>query len=146
MTKFKLFNFILIAHLIEHILQCIQIYILHWSPMVAGGLLGLIYLPAIHNEYLHFSFAGFHLIGLIYFRNKFKLNPYYFLWSLAIYWQVFHFSEHVTLLTMYFKGVPMNIRSTPLQIWIGLTRAQIHLLYNFIGMIPITIALKQKYK
>lgn len=131
---------ILFSHLGEHLLQCFEIYFLGWSPMKAGGLLGLLYPQLIHNETLHFSFALFHLIGLFWFAKLIKTEKSKWWWQLAIYIQLFHFTEHVQLLLQHLHNLNYGggkMPATIIQVYTGIPRPLLHLLYNLVAMMPI---------
>lgn len=139
---FNSFLSILFFHLLEHIFQVIEIYLLGIPILYAGGLLGLVFPHLIHNEYLHFFFVSFHLIGLFYFRNRFKDKLSLPWWQFAIYFQIFHFCEHLSLLTQFFQGVPMPLRSSPGQYLSHIPRPLLHLLYNSISTLPLFISVR----
>jgi len=135
------FVVIVIAHWVEHIVQGVQIYALHWARPRAKGALGYAYPWLVTSEWLHYGFALIMLIGLILLRPGFAGRARTW-WSVALWIQVWHHLEHFLLLLQasthhYFFGqkVPTSF------IQLIVPRVELHLFYNTIVTVPMVIAM-----
>ena len=54
-TYLNIFLLVIYLHLIEHIFQMIELYILNWERPMCLGLLGFYIPQLIHSEYLHYA-------------------------------------------------------------------------------------------
>ncbi len=126
----KAFNLFLWIHFSEHIAQVSQLYLLHLPRVDCLGILGLWFPYLIKTEILHFAFALFTLIGLIYFNHYRKFKT-----AINLSW--FHLFEHQLLLTQALFGFKRT--------GIGglfFPRIELHFFYNLIIMLAITYSLK----
>lgn len=136
---FYLFLLIVSIHFIEHISQIYQLYNLHWARADCLGLLGLLNPALIKSEWLHYGFALYMLVGLYYLKINSKKQYW---WNVAFNLQMFHYIEHLILISQSLNGIPM-----PDRISIGsflMPRIELHFMYNLIVMIPIMIAINER--
>lgn len=137
----NVFLVIVVAHWIEHILQAIQIFVLHWPRPQAGGALGLLFPWLVSSEWLHYFYAIVMLIGLIILQPGFQGRARTW-WNIALVIQFWHHIEHALLmwqaLTQHFlfgRAAPVSI----LQLFFP--RAELHLFYNAVVFVPMIIAM-----
>src|SRR5215210_1151340 len=133
----NVFLVIVVAHWIEHILQAIQIFVLHWPRPQAGGALVLVFPWLVSSEWLHYFYAIVMLIGLIILQPGFQGRSRTW-WNIALVIQFWHHIEHALLmwqaLTQHFlfgRAAPVSI----LQLFFP--RAELHLFYNAVVFIPM---------
>lgn len=128
----KVFLAVAVIHLLEHLAQIFQLYILHWSRPQCLGLLGLWQPWLVRSELLHYSLSLYMLIALYAYREYFK-NKW---WSTAYYLQTYHHFEHVLLISgLVFWGTPISIGG----LWFP--RIELHFFYNLMVAVPMAIAL-----
>ena len=126
------------AHFFEHVVQMLQLYILHWPRAQCLGLLGLKYPMLVHNELLHFTFAVITLLGLFLFKPV-SAQAYRW-WNNTINVSIFHLGEHSLLLYQYITKNYLFGGTTPTaigQIWFP--RLELHFFYNLIISVFLTI-------
>lgn len=129
------------GHFIEHIIQLIQLYVLHMPRAMSMGILGL-YLPGLmRSEVLHFSYNLMQLLGLLLLAHGIsgQARPW---WQAAIGLQCWHFFEHALLQGQWVYG--RYLFGAPKQVSIGelfLPRIELHFIYVTMVVIPTTIAL-----
>lgn len=136
---FNLFILIVAIHFIEHLAQIYQLYNLAWARADCLGLLGLINPNLIKREWLHYGFAFYMLVGLYYIKINSKKSYW---WNVAFNLQMFHYIEHLILISQALNGISMSNR-----ISIGsflMPRIELHFMYNLIVMIPILIAINER--
>lgn len=135
-----IFNIIVVSHFAEHVMQMMQLYLLHWDRKQSLGLLGLWRPQLVHSEYLHYAHALFMLIGL---AMMCKMNKWLFL---TFFLAFLHHIEHLCLLyqaiTQEFWYNALKPMTYP-EHW--LPRLELHFTYNLIVLIPMIIGL-WKYK
>ena len=134
------FMLIIVAHWAEHVLQIYQIYALGWSPLKAGGLIGVIYPGLVESETLHFVYDLIQWGGIIILLPGFhgKARTY---WVIAVIVQTWHYIEHVLLMGQYLTkyylfGAAHQI--SILEQWFP--RPELHFTYNLLVFIPMVIA------
>ena len=137
----QVFMVIVLAHWAEHLVQAVQVYMLHWPIPEARGVLGLWYPWLVKSELLHYLYALVMIIGLWVFRKGFQASSYTW-WMIAFGIQFWHHIEHGLLQTQALMGynlfgspVPVSI----LQLWVR--RVELHLFYNTIVFIPMVLAM-----
>ena len=140
-AKLRIFTAVVVAHWAEHLFQVYQVYVLGWTPHMAGGLLGLVFPWLVHSELLHFSYAVLMMVGFLWLRSDMSRPGAAGWWKTATLIQTWHLVEHTLLqvqaLTHPFfgKDVPTSI----VQLWFP--RVELHLFYNTIVTVPMVIAL-----
>lgn len=136
-----LYLVIVIGHFSEHLVQVAQVYILGWQPRLAGGILGL-WLPGLaRSEVLHLTYNSLQLVGLILLWPGFKRKAKAW-WTFALFFQSWHFLEHVVLQIQYLTGNYLFDASSQRSILeIFFPRIELHLVYNLIVVIPTLIAI-----
>lgn len=92
-----------IAHVAEHVVQAVQIYILNVPTHKAGGILGSFWPWLMHSETLHYGYAAVMLGGLWLFRDQFTGNARWW-WMAAFGLQFWHHIEHFLLLCQAATG------------------------------------------
>ena len=137
----QVFMAIVLAHWAEHLVQAVQVYMLHWPIPEARGVLGLWYPWLIKSEALHYLYALVMIIGLWIFRKGFQGTAYTW-WMIAFGIQFWHHIEHGLLQTQAIIGY--NLFGSPmpisiLQLWVR--RVELHLFYNTIVFIPMVVAM-----
>jgi hypothetical protein len=138
----RVFMFVVLAHWVEHLLQGLQIYVLGWPVPEARGALGLFFPALIKSESLHYGYAVVMLIGLWMLRSGFTGKTDHFWWMTAFGIQFFHHIEHALLQGQVILGHNLMGRPVPtslVQLWVP--RVELHLFYNTIVFIPMTIAM-----
>ena len=128
------------AHVMEHVFQSIQIFVLRWPRGEALGALGLLWPWLVRSEWLHYWYALVVLAGLILLRPMF-LGAARTLWDLALAIQVWHHFEHALLLgqvlidyNVFGAAVPTSV----LQVFFP--RVELHLAYNAAVLAPLVAA------
>ena len=133
-----IFNLIIVAHFLEHIMQMVQLYIMHLPRSQCLGLLGSLCPPLMHSEWLHYGHALFMFGGLYILRMRFRG-----FWSnFALGFSYYHLIEHTILLSQALEGVPMPLRAS-----LGsflMPRLELHFLYNLIALGLMIMAFRQK--
>lgn len=153
----QIFMLVILAHLLEHLSQGFQLWVLHWPRPQCLGVLGLVYPWLVHSEWLHYGHALFMLLGLVLLRPAITITQALFWWNIAFVIQFWHHIEHALLLgqsiihdNLYKFAAPVSIAQIVAQHFsnrpfIGqpwLPRIELHLFYNLIVLIPMLIALR----
>jgi len=135
------FNFIVIAHWVEHLTQAYQIYVLNWPRPQAGGAIGLAFPWLVTSEWLHYGFAVFMLIGFVMLRHGFVGRARTW-WNAAMWIQVWHHFEHLLLLIQALSGSNLLGKPVPTSIvQLVFPRVELHLFYNAIVFAPMVVAM-----
>lgn len=137
----RLYLAVVLAHWVEHVLQAVQIFVLHWPRPESRGALGLLFPWLVSSESLHYFYAIFMLIGLLLLRPGFVGRGRLW-WNISLGIQFWHHVEHALLLGQVLLG--MNLLGHPvptstLQLFIP--RAELHLFYNAAVFVPMLIAM-----
>jgi hypothetical protein len=129
------------GHFIEHIIQLIQLYVLHMPRAMSMGVLGL-YLPGLmRSEVLHLSYNLMQLLGLLLLAHGIYGQARQW-WNVAIVLQCWHFFEHALLQGQWVYG--RYLFGAPKQTSIGelfLPRIELHFLYVTLVVVPTAMAL-----
>ncbi len=134
------FMLVIVLHWVEHIVQAIQIYALHWPRPAARGVLGLYFPWLISSEVLHYAFALVMLIGLFVLRHGFTGTARRW-WSLALVLQFWHHIEHLLLIVQTWTPLRFPGQAAPSSVLqLLVPRVELHLFYNTIVTIPMVIA------
>lgn len=148
MNIIRVFKIVLLSHLLEHILQIVEIYVLNIPRTYAMGLIGIVFPFLMKNEGLHLGFAVYQVIGSIYIKEKYRIKSK--LWEYGIYLSIFHLTEHISLFILAnYMGI--SSPKTLIQEYFNIGRAELHLLYNLISASPllmskVTSIYKEKWK
>ncbi|HAX77574.1 MAG TPA: hypothetical protein DCY88_17485 [Cyanobacteria bacterium UBA11372] len=151
----QIFMIVIISHLLEHIAQVFQLWVLGWKRPDCMGLLGLVYPWMMKTEWLHYGHALFMLVGLALLRPSI-VGQARIWWDTAFVIQFWHHIEHALLLGQSLIHHNFNDFAAPVSIaqlvaqqlsgqppvgqpW--LPRIELHLFYNLIVLIPMLIAL-----
>lgn len=143
----KIFGALMIAHWLEHLFQAYQVYVMHMDRACALGMLGMKYPWLIRTESLHFGFALFTFVGIIYagwhyFESKFATK----MWALGLVTAAWHLFEHVLLFSQAVSHSYLFGRSQPISIiQLIVPRIELHLFYNSIITFFILFALVEEY-
>ncbi len=136
-----IYTAIVLAHWAEHLVQALQIYVLHWPLKEARGVLGLWFPWMITSEALHYGYALVMLIGFWILRTGFVGQSYRW-WMLAFWIQFWHHIEHALLQgqaifqrNLFDAPVPMSLAQ------FFIPRVELHLFYNTIVFVPMVIAM-----
>lgn len=137
----QIFMFIIIVHLVEHVFQAYQVYVMGWPRPAALGALDLLYPWLVQSEWLHYGHALFMLLGLAVLRPA-TFGKARVWWNICFALQFWHHIEHALLLgqaltheNLFGSPVPTSV----FQLWIP--RLELHLFYNTIVVLPMLIAL-----
>jgi hypothetical protein len=103
---YLLFMGVCIFHLVEHVIQALEVYVFNVPLHEARGVLGVFWPWLVHSETLHYGYALFMLVGLWLFRLQFG-----FWWKVAIAVQCWHHFEHALLL--YQATIGQNFFGAP---------------------------------
>lgn len=123
-----------IGHFGEHLVQVVQIHVLHLSGVDARGIFG-----ALDIEWVHFIFNTYIIIAEIVLLRYFRKNPW--LWA-GLVVAIWHELEHVVIMYVYLTtgvaGSPGLLSQGGL-IAGGLPfiRADVHFVYNLVETLPI---------
>lgn len=134
------FMAIVLAHLAEHVVQAVQIFVLGMPRPASRGILGQVWPWLVSSEALHYAYAIIMLIGLLVLLPGFQGRSRFW-WGVALAIQFWHHFEHALLQgqaiagqTLWGSPVPISVA----QIWVP--RVELHLFYNAAVMIPMFIA------
>lgn len=137
----QVFMIVVIAHWIEHLVQALQVYGLHWHRHHAGGALGLVFPWLVTSEWLHYAYAVVMLIGLAVLRSGFTGRSRVW-WDLALIIQAWHHLEHALLLVQALTHTPFFGAAAPTSLLqLVFPRMELHLFYNAIVFLPMVIAM-----
>jgi hypothetical protein len=143
---FALMAFVQLIHYSEHCIEVVQVHVFGVPTHQA-----LAIFSNLNVEGVHFSGDTFLTVGTLLLLAKFPRNPW--LW-LAIPFQIFHQAEHTFLFYNYVfmpghpSGGPGLLASPGGAIngGVGLSRPDLHWIYNTLYTIPFTIALIYQLK
>lgn len=140
------FNLIVVMHLAEHIAQTIQLWVFHLPRPECLGLVGYFVPSLMRSEWLHYLYAYFMAVGLIFHAKYFRgLAGKY--WRLAMGLSVYHTIEHSLLLSQALLGHNLWGSSVPISIGqLFIPRIELHLLYNLIIVVPMFLAFHIRVK
>ena len=135
------FLFLNVVHIMEHVFQAVQIFLLGWPRSLAGGMLGLIFPIWVTSEWLHYLYAIVVLAGLIILRPAIRGRARLF-WDVALVIQFWHHIEHALLLsqTLFHRNLFGSAAPTSI-LQLFFPRVELHLFYNAAVLIPFLIAL-----
>ncbi|WP_067499229.1 hypothetical protein [Actinoplanes sp. TFC3] len=137
----NIFMIIVVAHWAEHIVQAVQIWVLHWPRPQARGLLGMPFPWLISSEWLHYGYALLMLVGLVLLRQGFTGRARTW-WNIALGIQVWHHFEHLLLLVQALSGAYLMGRAVPTSLLqLVLPRVELHLFYNAVVFVPMVVAM-----
>jgi len=135
------FFFILVvtqgAHVLEHVAQMVQIHLLGFSGLQAGGILGM-----LNIEWVHFTWNSWVLICAVLLVFLFPKNPW--LWVLLVI-SVWHEIEHVSIMSVFLRtghpGAPgLLARGGAIGGGLPLSRPDLHFFYNLLEELVLIIA------
>lgn len=136
-----LFLTVNLAHVMEHILQAIQIFALGWPRSQALGAMGVVWPWLVRSEWLHYWYALLILVGLIALRPALTGRAQAW-WDVALAIQIWHHFEHALLLgqvlaahNLFGAVVPTSV----LQLFFP--RVELHLAYNAAVSVPLGVAI-----
>jgi hypothetical protein len=140
------FIVLMIAHWAEHIVQAYQVWVLHMPRACAMGILGMKYPALMKGEWLHWGFALLTL-GFISALNS-GFGDVARKWWIAAYWfSLFHCIEHSFLFVQAQTHVYAFGRSEPTSfIQYFIPRIELHLFYNSVITILVSIAMYYKFR
>jgi hypothetical protein len=132
---------VVVAHLVEHLAQAVQIYVLGWARPSAGGVVGLAFPWLVTSEWLHYGFAIVMLVAFVVLRHGFAGRARTW-WMVALWIQVWHHFEHFLLLTQALTSSNMLGKPVPTSIaQLVFSRVELHLFYNAIVLAPMVVAM-----
>ncbi len=130
-----------LAHVMEHVLQAIQIFLLGWPRNQALGGLGLVWPWLVRSEWLHYWYALVILGGLIALRPA-LLSRARAWWDLALGIQVWHHFEHALLLGQVLAGRTLFGAAVPTSVLqLFFPRVELHLAYNAAVLVPLCVSM-----
>ena len=129
-----------LAHLMEHAFQAVQIFLFGWARSESRGLAGEWFPWLVTSEWLHYIYAILTLAGLIVLLPGFVGRARLF-WVVAIGTQFWHHFEHLLLLVQRLTEDPWFGERVPTSVvQLLVMRVELHLFYNAVVMVPIVIA------
>jgi hypothetical protein len=135
-----------VAHIMEHVTQAVQIYVLGWSLPDSRGILGQWWPWLATSESLHYFYALFTLFGIVLLLPAFQGRARLF-WYLALVFQFWHHLEHLLLVYQHVTGeflfggqVPTSVG----QVLIG--RVVLHDIYNALVFLPMLMAIYYHFR
>lgn len=136
-----IYGVIITFHMLEHIFQAFQVYVLQMPRPESGGLLGFLFPVLVQSEALHFAYAVFTLAGLILLLPAFRGRARTW-WLIAILFQSWHFLEHALLQGQVLLGIYLFDASGPIGIGqLYIPRVELHLLYNSLVTLPTILGI-----
>jgi hypothetical protein len=140
-TALVIFLALVSGHMLEHVAQAIQVFVLGWPRSQALGLLGLVWPWLIGSEWLHFTDVSITLIGLILLRPGFSGQARRW-WTIALAISVWHLVEHSLLLGQALTGRPLFGAAQPTSVLqLVVPRVELHLVYNGLVLAAMLAAL-----
>ncbi len=137
----QLFMLVVLGHWGEHLVQAVQIFVLHWPRPKANGILGLWYPWLIKSESLHYGYAVVMLIGLWTMRKGFTGKGRKW-WTISLAIQFWHHIEHLLLISQATLHHNLGHRPVPMSVLqFFFPRVELHLFYNTIVFIPMVIGM-----
>lgn len=135
-----LFAFVSVAHVAEHAIQAMQIWVLDRPRPESRGIIGQAFPALIRSEALHLGYAVVMMLGLVVLARGFTGRSAT-IWRIALAIQVWHLVEHV-ILGMQAWSSPWFGRPVPTSILqLFFQRAEVHLVYNAIVLVPAVIGM-----
>jgi hypothetical protein len=129
------------AHMLEHVAQAVQVWVLGWPRTEALGLLGIVWPWLIRSEWLHYVDVLATLIGLILLRPGFAGEARRW-WTAALIVSVWHHFEHALLLGQALAGQNLFGAAQPTSVLqLLVPRIELHLVYNGIVLAAMLAAL-----
>lgn len=125
------------GHLIEHLVQLVQLYAWGIPKQHAHGIVG-----ALDIEWVHFIWNLLVLAVVILIAYWFRSNPWVMLALILASWhQIEHIYILITYLTTGVSGSPgLLSRGGIIGGGLALPRPILHFVYNFVEMVPLVIA------
>lgn len=135
------FIFISIAHLIEHIAQILEVYLLHLPREKSLGFLGLAYPWLMRSETLHYFLALYMFFAIYGLRNQLRRKGLFY-WDIALCFQTWHLFEHSLLFAQAIFGYYLFNATIPTSVGqLLMPKIELHFFYNSIVFMFVAIAL-----
>lgn len=135
------FAVIVNLHLLEHVVQALQIWGLGWDRADARGVVGIPFPVLISEEWLHYGYAVIMLVGLWIFRPGFTGASRKW-WDIALGIQVWHHFEHLLLFGQALFNANLFGQAHPVSVvQLLVPRVELHLIYNAAVMIPMAVSM-----
>lgn len=134
------FLFVNIAHMMEHVFQAIQVFLLNWPRPQSLGMLGLVFPWLVTSEWMHYIYALLILAGLIILRPAIRGRARLY-WDIALAIQFWHHIEHALLLAQAL--IHQNLFGLPVPtsvLQLFFPRVELHLFYNTAVFVPFVFA------
>lgn len=124
------------GHVVEHLVQMVQLHLLHRPPPQARGVFG-----ALDIEWVHFGWNTWVFISVLLLLGRFSRNPW--LWATAAL-ATWHQAEHTYIITRYIQtGLPGDPGLAAMGGLIGsglpIKRPDLHFYYNLIETTPLVV-------
>ena len=124
------------GHVIEHVVQMIQIHILGLKGLEARGVFG-----ALDIEWVHFIWNTWVGVAVLLLLYRFRKNPWLWLTAVIAGW---HEIEHIFIMSVYLTtvkaGTPgLLAKGGLIAGGLPLVRPDLHFLYNLIETTPLVI-------
>jgi hypothetical protein len=122
------------AHMVEHIVQMVQIHVLHLTGPAARGVFGM-----LDIEWVHFIWNSLVLVALALLVWRYPRNV--LLWITLVV-SVWHQAEHSYILSVYLRtgvsGTPgLLAKGGKIAGGLPITRPDLHFFYNLIETAPL---------
>jgi hypothetical protein len=132
---------VVLAHWAEHLAQAVQVYLLRWPRLDAGGALGLVFPVLVTSEWLHYGYAIVMMVAFVVLRHGFTGHARLW-WDAAMWIQIWHHFEHLLLLVQAMTAAYLLGAAAPTSIaQLVFPRIELHLFYNTIVFVPMVMAM-----
>lgn len=132
------------AHCLEHLVQAVQIYLMGTPTSQALGLLGEVSPALVSSEWLHFGYNLAVLVGAAHLLPLFAGSARTW-WAAALWVQAWHFFEHGLLFAQAQGGFSLFGAEAPTSVvQLLIPRVELHLFYNAIVAVLLSVAFVQK--
>ena len=130
-------------HLLEHVVQIVQVHAFGIPPREALALLGGLFPRLVANELLHTAFNSLQLSGLILLAPGFRDHrAARRLWRAALAFQGWHWLEHAFLQVQVLSGVYLYGALKQMSVLERFVpRVELHFGYNLLVAVPTVVAL-----
>lgn len=137
------YSLVVFGHFSEHLVQVGQVFWFGWARAEAGGILGLYFSGVAENEFLHFTYNGFQLTGLILLAYGFRRHKAaHRFWIVALVAQSWHWLEHAFLIVQMLTGHYFYAAVKQMSVLERFApRIELHFVYNLAVFVPTVIAI-----
>lgn len=126
-----------LGHFVEHLVQMVQLHLLHRRGAGASGVFG-----QLDIEWVHLGFNTWVLLAVVLLLTRFRRNRWLWITAVIATW---HQIEHGYIISVYLRtgveGAPgLLAEGGVIGGGIGLRRPDLHFLYNVAETVPLLLA------